>query len=109
MIYCTNNTCSTISDVVRDEKNRNVRSIMAVGGSVGGAFIVFIYPAAFYLKVVKRVDRKTLFCLHNAPQLAMIGIGSLAGLLCFFVSLTHALEGFREETLPVSPSGCYKL
>lgn len=51
----------------------------------------FIYPAAFHLAVVKRVGRATLFQGSNVSELAMIGIGIGAGLICFSVGVYNAV------------------
>jgi len=75
----------------------SIKSIMSIGGSVGGAFIVFIFPAAFHLAVVKRVSRETLFQKANAAEISMICIGVGAGLLCLTTSVMGAIKAFSKK------------
>jgi len=68
-----------------------IKTIMSIGGSVGGAFIVFIFPAAFHLAVVKRVSRDSIFRKANMAEIAMISIGVGAGLVCLSVGIYKAV------------------
>jgi len=61
----------------------DVKVVMAIGGSVGGTFIVFIFPSAYYLAVVKKAKREDLWRLEYMPQLFMIVLGCFFGVLCF--------------------------
>eukprot|EP00928_Gymnodinium_smaydae_P025177 TRINITY_DN20133_c0_g1_i5.p1 TRINITY_DN20133_c0_g1~~TRINITY_DN20133_c0_g1_i5.p1 ORF type:complete len:496 (-),score=68.69 TRINITY_DN20133_c0_g1_i5:218-1705(-) len=76
-----------------------VTIIMAIGGSVGGAFIVFIYPAAFYLAIVKKEKPQDMLRSRNAPQLAMIAIGVILGLICFCHSIQNAFYEIRQMAM----------
>lgn len=66
----------------------DVKTSLSVVGSVGGSFMVLIYPPAFYLAVVKESPpadwRMSTF---HAPQLAMITAGAAIGILCLYFSL----------------------
>eukprot|EP00747_Dinoflagellata_sp_TGD_P055585 gnl/TRDRNA2_/TRDRNA2_149620_c0_seq2.p1 gnl/TRDRNA2_/TRDRNA2_149620_c0~~gnl/TRDRNA2_/TRDRNA2_149620_c0_seq2.p1 ORF type:complete len:142 (-),score=9.66 gnl/TRDRNA2_/TRDRNA2_149620_c0_seq2:31-456(-) len=70
----------------------SVKSVMAVGGAVGGAFIVFIYPAAFHIALVKRARLDGWLRRENIPQLFMIGFGIAAGILCLTVAVANAVR-----------------
>merc|ERR1712048_286941 len=96
----TSATCCLITAVlVLATLVPDLKIIMAVGGSVGGTFVVFIFPAAYYLSVVKKVSFKhQLFRLEHAPQLIMIGFGCVFGVLCFSSSVKGAITSFTSTT-----------
>jgi amino acid permease len=68
----------------------NVKTALSIVGSIGGAFIVFIYPAAFHLAVVRNLlPGWSWLTWNNAPQLAMIGIGMIVGCVCLTMSILN--------------------
>lgn len=91
-------TCSLMTvTLVTASLDVDVKSVMAVGGSVGGAFIVFIYPSAFFLAVVKKHAVYDFLQRDNIPQLAMIAVGIIAGVICLTVSVQHAIKNLTGE------------
>lgn len=68
----------------------DVKTALSVVGSIGGAFIVFIYPSAFYLAVVKEVEPRQWTFKNHAPQLLMMITGVLMGILSLFFSIKSA-------------------
>mmetsp|Transcript_11314 Transcript_11314/g.26031 ORF Transcript_11314/g.26031 Transcript_11314/m.26031 type:complete len:214 (+) Transcript_11314:2-643(+) len=69
----------------------DVKTALSIGGSVGGAFIVFIYPSAFYLAIVKGVPQSQWNFKDHWPQLSMMVAGVLVGVLCFSFTVQSAL------------------
>jgi len=76
----------------------DIKVIMSIGGSVGGTFIVFIFPSAFYLAVVKKVQPGQWFRLENAAQISFIVLGIAFGVLCFSSSVQSAIVSFTAST-----------
>mmetsp|Transcript_33006 Transcript_33006/g.60496 ORF Transcript_33006/g.60496 Transcript_33006/m.60496 type:complete len:498 (+) Transcript_33006:69-1562(+) len=70
----------------------DVKTALSIGGSVGGAFIVFIYPAAFYLTVVKGVPAPRWSFVDHWPQLSMMVAGVLVGVLCLSFTVKNAVQ-----------------
>jgi amino acid permease len=69
-----------------------VKTALSIVGSVGGALIVFIYPAAFHLAVVRGLSfGKPWLAFQNAPQLAMIATGVVVGIVCLTMSILNCL------------------
>lgn len=68
----------------------DVKTALSVVGSLGGAFIVFIYPAAFNLAVVKEVPPSDWRLRTHARHLFMMAMGVLVGVLCLTFSLKSA-------------------
>lgn len=65
--------------------------LLSIVGSVGGACIVFIYPAAFYLRIVKALDSSQWWTRDNLLPCAMILGGGAVGVMCFTLSLYKVL------------------
>jgi len=70
----------------------SVKTALSIVGSIGGAFIVFMYPAAFHLAVVKELPfGRGWLGRENIPELTMIGIGIAVGVLCFTMSVVNSM------------------
>merc|ERR1712113_158535 len=68
-----------------------VKTALSIVGSVGGALIVFVYPAAFHLAVVRELPfGKLWLARQNVLQLAMIGIGIVIGIVCLTMSILNS-------------------
>jgi len=68
----------------------NVKTALSVVGSVGGAFIVFLYPAMFHLSVVKGTPAKDWLHYRNVLEVTMIGVGTVLGTVCFTMSIKNS-------------------
>lgn len=72
----------------------SVKTALSIVGSIGGAFIVFMYPAAFHLTVVKGLsEKRTWFSRENALEVGMIIVGIAVGVLCLTMSILNGLKG----------------
>eukprot|EP00931_Biecheleriopsis_adriatica_P081424 TRINITY_DN54756_c0_g1_i1.p1 TRINITY_DN54756_c0_g1~~TRINITY_DN54756_c0_g1_i1.p1 ORF type:complete len:599 (-),score=85.28 TRINITY_DN54756_c0_g1_i1:114-1706(-) len=65
----------------------DVKKSLSVVGSLGGAFIVFIYPAAFHLSVVKKVSPSEWTFQKHRLELMVIVMGIFVGTVCLSVTL----------------------
>lgn len=75
----------------------DITTVMGLGGAVGTAFIVFVYPSAFYLAVVKQVTPSEWCHRRHWPQLAMMGLGAVAGALGFGVAFSRLIRGGSQS------------
>ena len=77
----------------------DVQVIMSLGGSLGGTFIAFMYPALFRLTVVKKVrSAREMLRLEHGAELGVIGMSILYGILCLSISLRKVYEEFLESS-----------
>ena len=73
--------------------------IMSLGGSLGGTFIAFMYPALFHLTVVKKVrSARQMLRLEHGAELGVIGMSILYGILCLSISLKKVYDEFLESS-----------
>ncbi|CAJ1342800.1 unnamed protein product [Effrenium voratum] len=75
----------------------DIRVVMSIGGSVGGTFIAFMYPALFRLYVVKAKSR--VCQAANWPELGVVALSVAYGVL----SLSSALEAAFQLEEPEPP------
>lgn len=77
----------------------DVQVIMSLGGSLGGTFIAFMYPALFHLTVVKKVrSARQMLRLEHGAELGVIGMSILYGILCLSISLKKVYDEFLESS-----------
>jgi len=67
----------------------DVKTSLSIVGSLGGAFIVFIYPSAFYLAVVKKSPPSDWGRWDHAPQLLIMVSGILVGGISLYISIAR--------------------
>ncbi|CAE7671092.1 avt5, partial [Symbiodinium pilosum] len=74
----------------------NIQVIMSLGGSLGGTFIAFMYPALFRLTVVKGVRSSRDLLQHkNAAELGVIAMSIVYGVLCLSISIRKVVLEFQ--------------
>eukprot|EP00434_Breviolum_minutum_P017002 symbB.v1.2.014999.t1/scaffold1110.1/size137258/2 len=67
----------------------DIQVVMSFGGSLGGTFIAFMYPALFHLKVVKGVSLRDSLKRQNAAELGIIAMSIVYGSLATFLYISQ--------------------
>lgn len=76
----------------------DIQVVMSFGGSLGGTFIAFMYPALFHLKVVKGHDSlRDAIRRQNAAELAVIAMSVVYGVVCLSISLQKIVRTLGES------------
>jgi amino acid permease len=70
----------------------SITKVMGLGGAIGTAFIVFIYPSAFHLSVVKQTRVSDWMQRKNWQELVMMAIGTILGIICFSVAFSSMIQ-----------------
>ncbi|CAL1131488.1 unnamed protein product [Cladocopium goreaui] len=76
----------------------DIQVVMSFGGSLGGTFIAFMYPALFHLKVVKGHESlRGALRRQNAAELGVIAMSVVYGVVCLSISLQKIVRTLGES------------